>query len=281
MPEPNGPRFRPRLSLRVFMVVVLVLGGWLRWIVHRARVQREVVSAIRQAGGNVWYDDVWYGETEVVTDADGKGGSFGPKPKKWPPRWIVDSIGIHYFYSVVGVGFNKPGADEIVGCVARLPRLEFIYFGYSNLSDSGLARLRGLDLREVDLLQTKVTDAGVQHLRAFTNLKELDLSSTSVGDAGLAQVATLPKLEELKVSDTNVTDLGVASIVKLPALKVLDLSNTRISDKGAALLASKAGLGDSVVGDDSEPSGDPDHPVRPSQSRHFRALDPQSVSDRP
>jgi Leucine-rich repeat (LRR) protein len=223
------------------MVLVLILGGWLGWIVHRARVQREVVAAIRQAGGRVFYDDVWYDESEVVLNTAGT-ALAAAKRKNWPPPWIVDSIGIDYFNSVDTVWFNKAGADEVAGHVARLPGLDFLDLDCSDLSDSGLARLRGLDLHKLDLYRTKVTDNGVQQLRALTNIKELDLSSTSVGDAGMSEVATLPKLERLVVGDTNVTDLGVGSIVKLPALKVLDLSGSRISDKGAALLASKAGL---------------------------------------
>jgi Leucine Rich repeat len=232
------------------MVVVLVLGGWLGWVVHRARGQREVVAAIRQAGGAVWYDDFWYDEEKVVVSADGKGVSIGPKPKNWTPHWLVDSIGIDYLYSVVGVRFNTSGADEVAGYVARLPRVDFIFFGESDLSDSGLACLRGLNLRTLLLSQTKVTNAGVQQLRSFTNLEELDLSYTSVGDAEMVQVATfLPKLERLSASNTNVTDLSVRSIVRLPALTDLDLSATRVGDKGAALLALKAGLKDIHLSD--------------------------------
>jgi hypothetical protein len=234
MPEtnpipPRRQRLRPRLSLRALMVVVLIIGGWLGWIVHRARVQREVVLAIKQAGGRVFYDS----ESDVDTV---------PKRTIWAPRWLVESLGIDQFSSVSAVWFNKPGADEVAGHLARLPALDLVNFDESDLSDSGLSRLRGLDLHYVSLFQTKVTDAGVRHVRAMTNLEDLGLSSTSIGDAAMAHVATLPKLAALSVSDTNVTDLGVRSIVKLPALKFLNLRGTRVGDEGAALLASKAGL---------------------------------------
>jgi Leucine Rich repeat len=211
------------------MVLVLVLGGWLGWIVHRARVQREVVAAVEREGGQVGYE----------SDGD---VYFLPKRRIWAPRWLVDSLGIDYFSSVDHVGFDKPGADEIAGLLARLPRLDGADFDDSDLSDSGLARLQGLDLHYLCLLQTKVTDAGVRHIRSLTNLEDLYLSHTSVGDAGMADLATLPKLSVLHVNETNVTDLGINSIVKLPALKFLDLSGTRMGDDGAALLASKVRL---------------------------------------
>jgi hypothetical protein len=223
------------------MVLVLVLGGWLGWAVHRARVQREVVAAIRQAGGRVWYDDVWYDESEAVINNAGT-VLAAERRKSWPPPWLVDSIGIDYFYSVATVWFNDPGADEIAGCVSRLPGLDLLDLDCSDLSDSGLARLRGLDVRQLVLFNTNVTDAGARHLRGITSLRVLILDGTLVGDDGMAQIATLPKLEELSVSRTNVTDVGVGSIVKLPALKDLNLAGTQVGDKGAALLASKARL---------------------------------------
>ncbi len=234
MPDPKPrrtwrQRLRFRLSVRALMVLVLILGVWMGWVVRRARVQREVVAAIRQAGGEVRYDS--------DSDID-----IEPKRRIWAPRWLVDSLGIDYFSSVDYVSFDKAGADEVAGHLARLPALEYVDFGKSDLSDSGLARLRGLDLCVLTLSETKVTDAGLRHVRSMTTLEHLRLDSTSVGDAGMAEVATLPKLERLDVGDTNVTDLGVGSIVKLPALKLLDLQGTRVGDQGAALLTSKAGL---------------------------------------
>ena len=38
------------------MVFVLLIGGTLGWIAYRARVQRDVVAAIEQADGSVWYE---------------------------------------------------------------------------------------------------------------------------------------------------------------------------------------------------------------------------------
>ena len=40
-----------RFGLRGLMIFVLVVGGGLGWIVHRAQVQHDSVAAIRGAGG--------------------------------------------------------------------------------------------------------------------------------------------------------------------------------------------------------------------------------------
>ncbi len=258
MPDPKPrrtwrQRLRFRLSVRALMVLVLVLGGWLGWVVHRARVQREVVATIVRAGGRVWYDDVWYDEVEVIVDAT-DGTVLGPKRKSWPPPWLVDSLGIDYFFSVVQVGFNKPGADEVASCVARLPRVDTLYFGNSDLSDSGLARFRGLDLRELLLRGTKVTDAGVRHLRGLTNLKDLDLSSTSVGDAAMAQVANLSKLERLVLErhERHRSRRGIDRQAPGPQSLGPVCEDPRWATRGAALLASKAGLEDIELHDTRE-----------------------------
>ena len=44
------------VSLRSLMVVVLVIGGWLGWMVHQARVQRDAVAAVRKLQGTALYD---------------------------------------------------------------------------------------------------------------------------------------------------------------------------------------------------------------------------------
>ncbi len=49
----TGIRARSRLSVRALMVLVLVCGGWLGWVVHRARVQKDAVAAIERAGGGI------------------------------------------------------------------------------------------------------------------------------------------------------------------------------------------------------------------------------------
>ncbi len=45
-----------RFSVRGLIVVVLVIGGWMGWMVRCARIQREAVAAIKKAGGGVCYD---------------------------------------------------------------------------------------------------------------------------------------------------------------------------------------------------------------------------------
>jgi hypothetical protein len=45
--------------VRALFVLVLVFGIWLGWLVRSARIQRDAVVAIRQAGGLVTYNWGW------------------------------------------------------------------------------------------------------------------------------------------------------------------------------------------------------------------------------
>jgi hypothetical protein len=85
-PGASTPRRRRRvrgLSIRMLMLVVLVVGGWLGWICYRARVQREAVAAIVQAEGRVYYD--W----QVNTVPRGKALLPNPKGRSKWPHWVV------------------------------------------------------------------------------------------------------------------------------------------------------------------------------------------------
>jgi hypothetical protein len=41
------------------MILVLIIGGWLAWMVRRAQLQRNAVEAIVRGGGSVEYDWEW------------------------------------------------------------------------------------------------------------------------------------------------------------------------------------------------------------------------------
>ena len=52
-------RHRLRVTIRTLIVAVLLIGGWLTWVVRSARLQLEAVAAIQRPGGLVRYDWQW------------------------------------------------------------------------------------------------------------------------------------------------------------------------------------------------------------------------------
>jgi Leucine-rich repeat (LRR) protein/HEAT repeat protein len=96
----------------------------------------------------------------------------------------------------------------------------------------------------VVLENTKITDAGLTHLRALTGLQKLDLGGTSITDAGLIQLEGSNSLERLYLDRTHVTDAGLAHLSKLSKLRFLGLDNTRVTDRGLEHLKGLARLGE-------------------------------------
>ncbi len=69
---------------------------------------------------------------------------------------------------------------------------------------------------------SRVSDAGLIHLKDLTNLRSLELMGSRVSDAGLGHLIGMKRVAELYLARTDVTDNSVA---KLKA----DLPNCNIS----------------------------------------------------
>jgi hypothetical protein len=177
--------FRVRVSLRMLMFIVLVLGIWFGRYAISVRVQRDAVAAVTKAGGSVSYDWDW------GTPYDPN--IIDPNAKPRAPKWLANLVGVDYVANVVGVNLSTPNVnapnkanDETLAHVGRLGRLENL-----NLAD------------------TAVTDAGLAHLEGLTNVRDLNLWNTQVTDAGLAHLKGLAKVGTLALVGTRVTEDGV------------------------------------------------------------------------
>ena len=85
----------------------------------------------------------------------------------------------------------------------------------TRVSDAGLEHLKGLTrLQELCLGGTKVSDAGLKHLKGLTQLKTLYLGQTAVGDTGLQYLKGLTQLKTLYLDQTKVSDAGVIDLQK-------------------------------------------------------------------
>ena len=74
----------------------------------------------------------------------------------------------------------------------------------------------------VGLNSTKVTDAGLEHLKGLTSLQRLYLDRTNVTDAGLEHLKGLTSLQMLYLSGSHVTDEGVKKLQKaLPNCQIV------------------------------------------------------------
>jgi hypothetical protein len=167
--------------VRGLIVFVVVVGAGLGWIVREARIQRQAVAAIKNAGGSVRYDWEW------------RDGNNIPGGEPWAPRWLVDLIGVDYFGHVAAVWLFSPttATDGTLAHVGRLARLQVLCDTSSSVSDGGLAHLKRLtELSHLTLSGTQISDTGLAHLKGLTSLAHVNLSITHVTDSGLAWMPT-------------------------------------------------------------------------------------------
>ncbi len=246
-----------RVSIRTMIVLVLVIGAGLGWGVRNARIQRDAVAAIKNAGGNVTYHWEW------------NNGKYVRAGRPWAPKWLVNLIGVDYFGHVTTVGFYQPTKDAVIVQVAGLTGLQQLHLRGTSTSAAGLAHLKRLtSLSQLAIQSTPVTDAGLVNLTGLTNLSELYLDETGVtgaelmhlrkftklsylslwgnqlSDAGLAHLEGLTNLTTLSLSYTPVTDAGLVHLKRLPRLSKLDLGGTKVSDAGLPHLKAMTKLTD-------------------------------------
>ena len=144
------------------MILVVILGGWLGWMVRRAEVQRNAVAAIVRGGGSVEYEWEWRGYQNDAT------GLITPAPPKksgppWP-NWLVGSLGPDYFGDVKRVTIGPQEPDVVMAPLAQLGRVEELRFAPT----------------------AAISDTGMRHVRRLTGLQAIFMPRTSSKTTGAA-----------------------------------------------------------------------------------------------
>jgi len=118
-----------------------------------------------------------------------------------------------------------------------LTQLEHICTPYG-LTDNEMAGIATLQtVNEMEIVATKLTDAGLASIARLRNLEVLHLDGNRMmTDEGLKALATLPKLRHLRLTGPF-TDRGVAYVASLPSLKVLWLESPNVTEETLGHLA--------------------------------------------
>ena len=279
-PSSRTRRSYVRISVRALMVLVLFAGGWMGWLVRSARVQRAAVAAIQRVNGYVEYE--W-----DFTNPNRK-----PSGGSWWPKWLVDYLGVDYFFNIVAVDLDGRATDLELVHVGNLTRLRNLQLSQSEVTDSGLVYLQGLtSLKRLTLKSTGVTDAGLAHLKGLTSLEEIRLQATDCSDAGLAHLGASPHLKVLGLAGTRVTPAGLARLKAAIRLEQVILGGTRVTDDDLVHFAGMKnlkllGLGKSPVSDqavDRLRRALPDLTIRRASSSgrvSIPAMNSQTAADR-
>ena len=173
---------------------------------------------------------------------------------------------------------GEPVPADLLAALEKLPRLERLVAAGSGLNDKALVavgRLKGL--RQLDLRDCPVTNAGLAHLGGLRELVALRLSGKSgactvdddgmqhvaalgglrvlmldflwVGKDGLEKLVGLERLEELTLAQSLVQDDALPVIARFPALRRLRLARTSVSGAGLAEITKLGRLEDLDLGE--------------------------------
>jgi hypothetical protein len=120
-----------------------------------------------------------------------------------------------------------------------------ITLGGRETSDATLASVRPLldhltELEVLDLRGSRITDAGLAHLRGLKGLRHLSLAYVpTVTDSGIGQLGFLSQLEDINLTGTKVTSEGLSRLRGLKHLRGLVLNETKLSDADLERLANE------------------------------------------
>jgi len=265
MPDQKPRKWRPRMPVRVLMIVILVLSVGLALTVSRAKRQEAAIEKITRLGGIVGYDyNYWDDRGNYPPSPSGDspaprwlrlggliGGSARPGarfglPNEDPPapQWLLKLLGPEYFRRANFVSLaafrQKVRAIPDLAFLEDLPDVRVLHLDSTSFADSELAHARPLKLIRFLAEDSSLGDEGLAHLADQAELWEISLSGTRVTDRGLTHLAGIPKLRFVDLSRLRVTDTGLAPLSQLPKLESLTLTETQIGDDGLAQLA---GLG--------------------------------------
>jgi Leucine-rich repeat (LRR) protein len=118
------------------------------------------------------------------------------------------------------------------------------------ITDADLEKIGRIPtLRKLNLAHTRITDAGIAHLKPLENVTELNLYYAEyITDMALAHLRGWKRLEVLNLRGVRLTSQAFEHLAQLTALRSLDISFTEIEDDGVEQLSSLIKLESLAIG---------------------------------
>jgi beta-lactamase regulating signal transducer with metallopeptidase domain/Leucine-rich repeat (LRR) protein len=130
-------------------------------------------------------------------------------------------------------------SDERLTALGRLPKCKTLMLGQQTLSAAGFRHLAEMaEGIESLILGGQVDDLALVGIGQIKSLKDLQLFQAKITDAGLAHLAGLEHLEKLKLQDCRgVGGVGYASLSPVKSLRELNVAGPAIGAEATAALA--------------------------------------------
>lgn len=93
-----------------------------------------------------------------------------------------------------------------------------------------------IDVEQLDLSNSNVTDDGLEYVGKMPNLTKLELTNCNISDKGLAFLRNLKKLDTLQISKTRVSEKCMETVKCFKRLRSLEMFNTPVTDSSIAKL---------------------------------------------
>lgn len=112
--------------------------------------------------------------------------------------------------------------DEALVAISKMPKLEDLNLLRTKVTDAGVAYLAKVKLKRLNLDDNPgITDVAIETIGRIQSLEFLHVGKTKVTNAGIEKLATLTSLKDLLTNDTAVSSVATESLQKkIPGLKV-------------------------------------------------------------
>lgn len=206
-------RFSFSVSIRSMFVATLLVAIGVGWVTNYYRNRISALYAIERAGGKIQASS---NESALLKSLLGTAGSAN-----------IDCINLR----------DCKVDEELLRHVAVIGELNRLWLPIG-IDDDGIRQISHLQLQELNLPATRITDKSAITLSKIKSLNQLDLGFTSISDDFLEKLEALPNLQSLVLRDTRVTSAGMEYLSRHPKLATLDLRRTEVDDSGVQVLIS-------------------------------------------
>lgn len=146
---------------------------------------------------------------------------------------ILDSHTMHRWKSLT---LNRTQVDDsgISQVCQTASQLKEVHISSDIITDLSMPHICALPLLKTLLLDgvPHITDVGIAHLGTLLQLRELSLKGTQLSDEGVRSLLNLSHVWSLSLADTKITDSGVSQLGHMRSLSILHLERVRIQGWG-------------------------------------------------
>ena len=192
----------------------------------------DAVRALRAAGGRV-DADLWPSESSVLYHPETAYVSRDTSIYPWSASGLRQPK--RERTTIVCLPADWRGDAATLDRLRDLWRLRHLWVVGANVDNAAMGQLKGLNLRALALIDSRVDNEGLAALAHWSNLNVLRLEDTQdrgmLSDAGLKHLTAAPSLQELQIRGPGFTDEALPYLKAMPKLRLVHDHGSWLSDR--------------------------------------------------